>query len=182
MKQPLNLNNQQYCPWCSSKLKWNKDFAVCSSCGKHQFLNSRPCTAVLVENNHKILLLKRSIEPKLGLLDLPGGFVDIDDESIEQGALRELKEEVSLKLNQGALTYLASSLYNNYLYQGVRIPTMTSYFTASVTDQQAEHIRLDHENSEHIWVDIDRVNEHELAFETYWPIIDRFKALIKKRG
>lgn len=61
-------------------------------------------------------MLKRSIEPKIDLLDLPGGFVDVGDESMERGALRELKEETSLLLNESELKYLGSSLYEDYIY------------------------------------------------------------------
>ena len=178
MKQPLKLNDQKYCSWCGSELEWNKDFAVCSGCAKHQFLNPRPCTAVFVIYNHRVLLLKRSIEPKIDLLDLPGGFVDVGDESMERGALRELKEETSLLLNESELKYLGSSLYEDYIYEGVQIPTMTSYFVAPATSSQAESIILDHENSDHLWVDIDKVANSELAFEAYWPMIDKLKTLM----
>lgn len=178
MKQPLKLNDQKYCSWCGSELEWNKDFAVCSGCAKHQFLNPRPCTAVFVIYNHRVLLLKRSIEPKIDLLDLPGGFVDVGDESMERGALRELKEETSLLLNESELKYLGSSLYKGYIYQGIQIPTMTSYFIASVTRQQAASIQLDHENSEYFWIDINKIAKEDLACETYWLMIDKLKALI----
>lgn len=45
----------------------------------------------------KILLIQRGIEPFKGAWAFPGGFLDID-ETAEQGALRELKEETRLEL------------------------------------------------------------------------------------
>ena len=43
----------------------------------------------------KVLLIERGIEPYKGRWAFPGGFVNMD-ESCEQGALRELKEETGL--------------------------------------------------------------------------------------
>ena len=45
----------------------------------------------------KILLIQRGIEPYKGAWAFPGGFLNMD-ETAEQGALRELKEETGLDL------------------------------------------------------------------------------------
>ena len=46
----------------------------------------------------KILLIERGIEPYKGAWAFPGGFLNMD-ETAEQGALRELREETGLDLN-----------------------------------------------------------------------------------
>ena len=46
----------------------------------------------------KILLIERGLEPYKGSWAFPGGFLNMD-ETAEQGALRELKEETGLDLN-----------------------------------------------------------------------------------
>ena len=46
----------------------------------------------------KILLIERGLEPYKGAWAFPGGFLNMD-ETAEQGALRELKEETGLDLN-----------------------------------------------------------------------------------
>ena len=48
------------------------------------------------DNNLKVLLIKRGIEPFKGRWALPGGFIRIN-ESLEQAAKRELKEETGVK-------------------------------------------------------------------------------------
>jgi 8-oxo-dGTP diphosphatase len=49
----------------------------------------------LDEQDLKILLIQRGYEPFKGSWAIPGGFVNAD-ESLEQGALRELKEETGV--------------------------------------------------------------------------------------
>ena len=48
--------------------------------------------------NLKVLLIERGQEPYKGAWAFPGGFLNMD-ETAEQGALRELKEETGLELN-----------------------------------------------------------------------------------
>jgi len=48
------------------------------------------------EEELKILLIKRGIEPFLGKWALPGGFIH-DDETIDKAALRELNEEAGIE-------------------------------------------------------------------------------------
>ena len=57
--------------------------------------------AVVICNGH-ILLVKRRVAPGKGLWALPGGFLN-QNETIENGILRELKEETSIKVSEGML-------------------------------------------------------------------------------
>jgi len=43
-----------------------------------------------------VLLIERGIEPYKGAWALPGGFINMD-ETVEQGAMRELREETGVK-------------------------------------------------------------------------------------
>ena len=72
---------------------------------KQQYTYKYPHPAVTTDcvvfgfdgHNLNILLIKRGIEPYKGKWAFPGGFMNID-ETAEEGAARELKEESSLEL------------------------------------------------------------------------------------
>jgi len=69
---------------------------------KRTYKFKRPNLAVdcvvfgLDEEDLKIILIQRSLEPFEGKWALPGGFVNID-ESLEDAAMRELKEETGIQ-------------------------------------------------------------------------------------
>jgi ADP-ribose pyrophosphatase YjhB (NUDIX family) len=67
-------------------------------------LHPRPCAGILaVRDDGRGLLVRRSIEPRRGLWQVPGGFMEVD-ESPEDAARRELREEALLEV--GPLTLL----------------------------------------------------------------------------
>ena len=57
--------------------------------------------AVVIKSGH-ILMVKRGFNPGKGLWALPGGFLD-QKEKIENGMLRELKEETRIKVDKAIL-------------------------------------------------------------------------------
>jgi ADP-ribose pyrophosphatase YjhB (NUDIX family) len=52
-------------------------------------------TGVLVEQDGKVLLVRRAVDPKQGWWCIPSGFVEYDEEP-EEAARRECKEETGL--------------------------------------------------------------------------------------
>ena len=70
---------------------------VCPSCGYVLFKNPVPGVGVLVELENGVVLIKRGHHPKKGRWALPAGFIEAD-ESIEEAAIRECKEETNLDI------------------------------------------------------------------------------------
>ncbi len=69
---------------------------VCSACGHIFYLNPPIAAGVIVEREDgKIVLVLRGENPGKGLWCLPAGFMEID-ETLEQAAQRECREETGL--------------------------------------------------------------------------------------
>ena len=107
--------NFDYCPACRTRQNKSDSPFICDTCGFTFYQNVACATAAIIENNNKILLIRRNRKPKKGMLDLPGGFVD-PNESAEIGLLRELKEELSLEVSEEELSYFGS-FPNKYEYK-----------------------------------------------------------------
>ena len=98
MKSNLSI---KFCPYCGYKLVRKmlegRERLYCSRCGKIYYENPTPVVAVIARDNEgKILLIKRNIEPRRGEWALPSGFMELEESPIE-ASLRELAEETGLK-------------------------------------------------------------------------------------
>ncbi len=99
---------------------------MCKDCGFEFYRNVAAAVAVVVRFENEVLFTIRSMDPGKGKLDLPGGFAD-PDESLEEVARRELREELQLELP--TLGYLFSEP-NVYPYKGVNYRTLDAFFDA----------------------------------------------------
>lgn len=124
----------QFCPKCRGQLqKKAENLLACTQCSFRFYINPKACNAVILENEHgKMLLVKRKDEPRKGYWDLPGGFVDLE-ETYEESAIREVKEELGLVLQSVQYT---SSYIDRYLYDGVNYFTICSVFTAQLPNSK----------------------------------------------
>ncbi|HET7921713.1 MAG TPA: NUDIX hydrolase [Gammaproteobacteria bacterium] len=65
---------------------------VCAACGTVHYQNPKLVVGCLCEWQDRVLLCRRAIEPRAGYWTLPAGFME-NDETVEQGAARETREE-----------------------------------------------------------------------------------------
>jgi len=108
---------RSFCPFCGSRTVIRDEEGVprdyCPPCGQFFYENPLPVAACIVVAERKILLVKRGKKPYRGKWCLPTGFAETG-ESIEQAALRELKEETGI---QGRVLGLVDAdSQKNYLY------------------------------------------------------------------
>jgi ADP-ribose pyrophosphatase YjhB (NUDIX family) len=80
---------------------------VCPDCGTVHYKNPLIVCGVVPVFEDKILLCKRGIEPRYGKWTLPAGFMELE-ESVEEGAQRELHEEAVAKVELGPLLSVLS--------------------------------------------------------------------------
>jgi NAD+ diphosphatase len=118
-----------FCPRCKHELILAGNLVKCPNCKLHYYDNPRPCSSVILKNEKgEILLLKRAFEPKKGFWNLPGGFIE-KNETIEEGAIREIMEEAGVRVEK--LEYLGSDS-DTYLYKGLNYATLGTSFLGSV--------------------------------------------------
>ncbi len=126
-------NELPYCPYCGAKSfhAGDENYLQCDTCRRKFYINASAAVACIIENNYgDILLARRRFDPAKGMLDLPGGFVN-PDETAENAASREIKEELNLHVN--SMQYIGSS-HNRYLYGGMVYFTLDLGFKCKVTD------------------------------------------------
>jgi 8-oxo-dGTP diphosphatase len=98
---------------------------ACSRCRYLLYDYPRSAAGVLVVKDDAVLLLRRAHAPRIGFLDVPGGFIEAN-EGIEAAARRELREETGLTL--GRLEPLGF-YWDTYSLRGFgSFPTMNWYF------------------------------------------------------
>ena len=70
---------------------------VCGDCGTIHYQNPRLIVGCLVIHDGKMLLLKRTIEPRANKWNLPAGFME-NGETVMAGAAREVWEEANAEV------------------------------------------------------------------------------------
>ena len=134
--RPLNI--LKFCPKCGSGSFISPEGRCfkCNDCGFVFFINSSAAVAALfTDNEGKLLLTVRGVEPGYGMLDLPGGFVN-PGESAENAVKRELKEELGIQVKN--LEYLDSAP-NEYIFKGYSVFTLDIAFL--VTPETTEGMK-----------------------------------------
>ena len=96
----------RYCLQCGSPLevaeRFGKPRPVCLACGWIYFADPKVAVAVLVEQEGKVLLVRRAVDPQRGYWSLPAGFIDAGEDPME-AATRECLEETGLLVRIVAL-------------------------------------------------------------------------------
>jgi ADP-ribose pyrophosphatase YjhB (NUDIX family) len=82
----------------------------CEACGHIAYVNPRLVVTTLpIDEDGNVVLIRRGIEPGVGLWAQPGGFLEVD-ETVHQAAVRETWEETGLLVEPGDLVGLYTRL------------------------------------------------------------------------
>lgn len=98
----MAVNHFLFCPRCGAKVNHEEKFGkirpVCPQCNFIYFQDPKVAAAVLVEEDSRVLLVRRANEPYRGLWALPAGFINGGEDPAEAAA-RECLEETGLIVN-----------------------------------------------------------------------------------
>ena len=150
----------RYCPICGGELEARVLKAtepkrlVCTSCGFVFYLDPKLAVGTIIaDEQNRIVLVRRAIEPGYGKWVFPGGYVDRGEE-VTLAAVREAREEVGLHIR-------LERLLNIYSYPG-RTPVIVVY-TARIT---GGCLACDDEGIEAQFFDPASIPWDELAFRS----------------
>lgn len=164
------LDKFRFCPCCGSEHFEvnNVKSKHCSDCGFTYYANPSSATAAFIIRGGELLVARRGKEPAKGTLDLPGGFVDMD-ETAEEGMSREILEETGLTAVR--MDYLFS-IPNLYEYSGMTIHTIDMFYSVEVDDDGVPHAGDD--AAELFWLPISEVRPEQFGLWSIRQAVARF--------
>ncbi len=150
----------RFCPACGGPLALralkagDPDRLVCAGCGFVFYLDPKVAVGTIVrDDDGRVVLVRRAIEPGYGLWTFPGGYVD-RGEPLEAAARREALEECGLEVR-------LDGLVNIYSYAG-RAPVIVVYAATATGGELVP----DDEGLEAAFFATDRIPWDRLAFRS----------------
>ena len=93
------LPEDKYCPACATPLEIKDVFGTqrpaCPNCLHVVYHDPKVAATCIVKREGMVLMIRRALEPGIGLWCMPGGYVD-RGEVVEEAAAREVLEETGL--------------------------------------------------------------------------------------
>jgi ADP-ribose pyrophosphatase YjhB (NUDIX family) len=160
----------KFCPSCASNhftFLDNRRF-LCDDCGFTYYHNIAAAVAIVFTFEDKVLFTVRNVDPDKGKWDLPGGFID-PNETAEEAACREIKEELGIEISTSELKYITTSP-NNYLYKNVPYRTMDIFYECPLKSDVIS-INAEDEIQELIWVKRSEIELNQIGFVSIRKVI-----------
>lgn len=130
--------------------------------------------AVVIQSGH-VLMIKRRSEPGKGLWALPGGFLNADtDKSVQDCAIRELKEETGIKV---PVPVLIGSIKDNHVFDSIdrstRGRTITHAFKIVLPDGELPKVKGLDDAEKAKWIPLSELDS-SVCYEDHHEIVSYF--------
>lgn len=149
----------KHCPRCAAPLESDGKAARCDACGFTTYASAEPTACALVlDGEGRVLLARRAFEPEAGKWDVPGGFLEEDEDPLD-GLRRELREEAGVEIEPLELAGIWADRYGGV--EGATA-TLNLYWRARIVSGEPEPAD---DVSELRWFPLDDLPpDEELAF------------------
>jgi 8-oxo-dGTP diphosphatase len=164
------LDGWKHCPVCATPVEPADGRVECPECGFVTYAHSMPtASAVVGDEEGRVLLAKRAHDPGAGKWDLPGGFLEEGEHPLDCVA-RELREEAGIGLTDERLLGI---WMDRYEYKRRVVATLNIYYSARIgegTPEPADDV------AELRWFAPDDVPAGELAFGHIEDVLSAWRA------
>lgn len=130
--------------------------------------------SVVIQSGH-VLMVERKAQPGKGLWALPGGYLNIN-ETIEDGMIRELREETRLKVPEPVLRgSIKSSKVFDAPNRSLRGRIVTNAFLIMLPNGELPKVRGSDDAAKAKWIPLSTIAKmRDQIFEDHASIIDYF--------
>lgn len=165
-----DLDGWKHCPLCAAPLERGGGEVNCPKCGFVGYANSKPtASALVVDDEGRVMLSKRARDPAVGKWDLPGGFVEEGEHPLDC-LHRELREEAGIGLRD---TEFLGIFMDWYGLDARNVSTLNLYWSARIaegTPEPADDVE------ELRFFALDEISTEDLAFEHLPKVLSAWDA------
>lgn len=163
----------KHCPYCGSQhINWTNHThrMQCNACQRTFYINASAAVVALIKNNNnELLFTQRKNNPAQGMLDLPGGFVDLN-ETAEDAIKREVLEELNVTVTE---LQFFGTFPNQYLYDGIVYFTLDLVFVCHVEDFTS--LRAADDVCDYHFINPQHVVLNDIGFDSIRAIVQKIK-------
>jgi ADP-ribose pyrophosphatase YjhB (NUDIX family) len=136
----------------------NDSGAHCDNCNKTWYHNAAPTAGCVIVRDNKALVTKRARAPEKGRYDIPGGFLEPDEDPVS-ALEREVDEELSMQI-EVSLADMVQAVPHRYGDDGTMALALGFVARESSGDptpaDDVEEVR---------WVELDELDHIDFAWE-----------------
>ncbi|RAR70791.1 NUDIX hydrolase [Flavobacterium aciduliphilum] len=164
------MSFSEFCPKCGVQgVSFIADVKLeCDHCCFVLYHNVAAAVAVIFTYKNKILFTVRNVNPDKGKLDLPGGFID-PNENATEAACREIREELGIEISENQLRYRTTAP-NTYFYREVPYKTLDIFYECELNFDGVQVAAQD-EIKALVWLEKSDINPEKIAFDSVKKVI-----------